>query len=474
MTVANVEAMLEREKWNLVAQAMKLAGTPVYPGPSLESEYRSLAGKTVIDVKPSNAGPTAPIHRSMPNVIDTGYVESRSRLSPISHVNSNLAEGPGVIPSQTPASNHHGFGVLFNNGLFQHRAQQAPENVRARSAEQWNTFAKQGVHATRTTRPGAPSRKSQLKTANVPFSQPAMQAPLPNGKSAQNPSQHEAPRTEKPSPLKDASLPGIQYTSEGAPIFTDSPVASTPALESTAYVSPYTSVECPPEIPNATDAAGPEAPIPVATQVKTVSAFVPVNRSRAQTQDGQNPAPIATPSNTDITFTSVDGSCNEKTGDQSLDQQLLPVVTEPPVSVHPPSDTRASFVSVNGSRIERPRGQSQDRQAVRDVTELPTSVATPPSTATAFMPVNESSHEKQGKRVEYDAKIPPRIGSKIRLASDKVFILEREFQQDPKPTTEYKERLAKSLETTFFKVNVSHYLSWTDMLKLTCIIELVQ
>ena len=489
--------MLEREKWNLVAEAMKLAGISKYPGAFLEKEYRKATTGEDDNVELSNKGSTVSSPGHIPNVMRSQDQVPGPPASPTSYTHSNETEGPRATHSESSANNHQGFGILFDRGPFQYGPQQVPENVRARMTEYDSSFQNQASYPTRSTRPGAPPMQPPLNAMDEPYPQPITKRPLPSKKSGQNPNQHEAPPTEAFSSIKGASIPSIQYTSTGAPIFVDNPAlsttaperianafsytseaspaevlnateaavavvnnsaSSTPAWERTTCVSPSTFAESPAEVTTATEAAVTEAPTPAAAQPKTGTAFMSVDdfrdeRQRDQSSERQQgpavtkaPALVATPPNTENTFVAVNGPQNTTQDDQRL-------ATDAPASVATSSNTETAFVSVN-----EPRNDQQDDQGM--ATNTTGALATRSKTGTAFVSVNESSGEKQsGQSLETAKWEWQGTRSRPRLANDSYFVLEREYQQDPKPTTEYKEGLAKTLDTTYFKINVSHYSS---------------
>lgn len=489
--------MLEREKWNLVAEAMKLAGTSKYPGAFLEKEYRKDTAGEDDNVELSNKGSTVSSPGHIPKVMRSQDQVPGPLVSLASHTHSNQTEGPRATRSQSSANNHQGFGTLFDRGPLQYSPQQVPENVRARMAEHDSSFHNQASYPTHSTRLGTPPMQLPLNAVDEPYPQPTTKRPLPYKKPGQNPSQHEAPPTEAFLSLKGASIPSIQYTSTGAPIFVDNPAPSTttpertanafpytseaspaevlnateaavavvdnsafstPALERTACVSPYNSAGSPAEVPTAAEAAVTEAPTPAATQPKTWTAFMSVNEFRDERQRDQSlerqqgpavteaPALVATPPITESTFVAVNGP-HDKTQD---DQRLA---TDAPASLATLSNTETAFVPVNG-----PRNGQQDDQVI--ATNTTGAIATRSKTGTAFVSVNEPSGEKQsGQSLETAKWEWQDTRSRPRLANDSYFVLEREYQQDPKPTAEYKEGLAKTLDTTYPKINVSHHLS---------------
>ncbi len=500
--VAKVEAMLEREKWNLVAEAMKLAGAPAYPGAFLEQEYkevtRHLGNLTTSEVdrpvrvnfssalpessdrEESRAGDigssTVSRHREVDtasppnegsNVASRGQFPSPAKsqlLGPVprglrdSHSSHEPAEAMLAMHPQFNRRDHQGFGMLVNEGPLQYSPQQGPENVRARMAEQENGLQTQGPDHPKGTALRTPSLQTPLHATNVPDQQLTTQRPLQNGSVAQDLSQAEAPHLEVSLSINRMEFPSIHHTPTGAPVFDEELASSTTIQNRATHVSPYNSVERSAEVPNAVT----EAPYQAATQPKAGTSFVSVNESWDKSHDDQisdkeGSTSLGSPSNTGHAFVSVNEPQVERHSHQSLDRQPGPVIIS---SRDSPSNTRTAFVSVNESGNGRRCDQSLGSQPARVVVGAAASPITPSNAGSAFVSINESSPEKQDshslERMKWEE---TDTRSRPRLANDRVTVLEREFQQDPKPTKEYKEELAKTLDTTCLKINVSHRAS---------------
>lgn len=457
--------MLARERWNLVAEAMKLGGSDTYPGALLEKEYQRLVGEDNDAVKPTNQISTVPpqARNSIPS--EAQYLKTITPVPPTLQIPNNEAQDPRAMHLQPPVNKYQGFGILFNRGPLQYSPQELPENVRARMAQQDIRPQTQSMSPIHSPRPEASFVGPKLNPVNEPFSQPATEKPLSYEQPTNTSDQHEPTLAEKSVSIIEASIPSIQYTSTGAPTFVASPAPSTLALDRTTYVSPYDSRGSPAEPPHTPVAFDVEARTPIATRPNTGTSFVSVNGSRDNGHGGQSSGvgaldAGALPSSTPNTFVSVNGAHSESHDNQNSDTQRRYEVAEATTSVFTPQTSGKSFITSDQSLAEKEATQGSDHQPAFIPTKTPASIATPPNSGTTFVSVNESSQEKavtdspnMVKWEENDTRSRP------RLANEKVSALEREYQQDPRPTKEYKEELAKTLDTTFFKINVSRLQS---------------
>ena len=439
--VAKVEAMFVREKWNLVAEAMKLAGTAQYPGQLLEREYerymrgtynsayseeqdsplRVFASGKLAEVARSDAAHVKEAQYG--NLARSKNPDSGNTITPDSAIlptgqNSSttrpghqdrspavpqIPQDPTVITPRPSTGEYHSqkldaspFGVLRNPRDLQYSPQAMPRNVDARMAEQ-------STRAAYTPFPGI---------HHIGLRQPSAQKPLPYEKPTEGTGQQSAAPHQEPSPNAplDPSRTGLDTSvrSQQAPV--PRPQTFIPRKHVDAMVKHRTSDEA--NYHKSWQAIAQECGIEAS--LADISAAV---------RDASIPSILYTSKGAPIFLE------NPTAPAATLDNQTY---RSPDASVEPPapSSPAPDLLAPKAARLRKGSG---------------------------FVPVNTPAERnetpKAAEKVDSDVL---RLGRKTHLPKDLVMFLEDEFEKDRAPSKDYKYELARNLNIDYVKLNVSH------------------
>lgn len=125
--MAEVEAKFEREKWNLVAEAMKRAGAAEYSGPFLKKSAETL-NEIQISIR------TDPANSNIHHVQATSYNPRKSSSAGFIGTHHKPSKVGGTDQGSN-RGDYHGFGVLINQQPLQNTAQ-LPPNIRHQMSRQ--------------------------------------------------------------------------------------------------------------------------------------------------------------------------------------------------------------------------------------------------------------------------------------------------------------------------------------------------
>ena len=185
--VAEVEAKFEREKWGLVAQAMKRAGAAEYSETLLKESAETLKRIQISILAENDKSKMNNIQQTS----ETPRPSSSARLTGTHHK-------PGKIGGPDHGSNrdnYHGFGVLVNQQPLQNTAQLPPNIRHQMSRQSGNIPGSAPPLGTAPHQPAFPEPTSlypPISPTHPTSSQPSNERPLPHPNLAQETSLQQA------------------------------------------------------------------------------------------------------------------------------------------------------------------------------------------------------------------------------------------------------------------------------------------
>ena len=505
--------MLKREKWNLVVEAMKLAGVCGYTSAFFEKEYEKI---TRMSTNLSNVDANSPLHelisKKMPRSSEERVPNDRSLVPSMAapNLDASTRKAPNHVqidhaydgfssfhsrekvprasldfynpPESAKATlnvhahpnkgTYKGFGVLVNQGPLEYSPQEAPANVTQRMAEQGNGIQQSSPPAPYATNNGALVPDLSAQHPTHPLSEDSTRKSLTQNSFSPVPIQLPMSGTSESSspisPTMDQSkATAIHSLQKNVLQGNDINVGPEPEAHESFSHRTTNEIEHRAEHHNALG-SGMEGPrmgvrpssiVNAPSDSQYASKEIPISASDAASHENV-PRRTSSPYRSVVVQKAVEQAIDKPEATPILAASPHTLPTEEAVSGAPvlsatQNHQGTAFIPVNGPRIEAAEIGSNDKQLMRP-SEISTPVTLPSDARPAFVSVNEHYHVAPGKQERIAVKYEENdTRSRPRLANEKVAILEREFQENPMPSKEYKKGLADSLDTTYFKVNVS-------------------